>query len=243
MKIIEALLKIRRGVPVLALLVFALAAPQSANALWGCLFANPGCNWVYYDTELTCADITLSSIGIQACVDDPAAPGGGTGQPGALVGIHPDFDGGPNIGEGPFPGTIEANGRTLDNFIVTRPIGSVVGEDPIATVLAFDASGNIFRIRQRPDLLTAEWDALIDAAIQVTPGGEEILSPFDFKPTGRVAGGDITVSLHLFEAGDGSMPAGEQHWEITFAEQAWDYYGSGAVSNTATSWSAVKAMY
>ena len=58
------------------------------------------CTWVYFQPALTCADISLSNIGIRQCVSALIAPGGGAGLIGALQGIHPDLDGLPTIGSG-----------------------------------------------------------------------------------------------------------------------------------------------
>ncbi len=235
-----------------------LAQPARAN-LWGCLFANPGCTWVYYQTDLTCADITTSNIGIQQCVDAPIAQGGGVGLPGTLQGISPEYNGLVNLGGGPFPGSIQYNGITLDNFVVTRPFDPVDGVDPVFYILAFDWQGNVYQMRVGPDML----EKAGNYALQATPGGNPIISPLDGTSLIRQAGGDVSVSLHSFTVGpsthfdDGSdshqgssaIPSlqldsvGDVIWDISFASADWDMVASGAVADTPVAWSSIKAMY
>jgi hypothetical protein len=228
-----------------AAVLFALLLPHAASAdLWGCVFTNGApCTWICFETDLTCADITITNTGVQQCVDCPIAPGGGVGLPGALAAVHPDFDGQINLGSGPFPGTVAFQGRILHDFIITRPIGAVLNGGPLVRALAFDDEGNIYTALP-PTSAVAGYDPdLHDCAVQATRLGEPLLDPFDASPLGTVATGDVTLSVHVFAAGDGSSPVSASFFDVDFAGLAWSYYGSGAVADETLSWGALKAAY
>jgi len=71
-----------------------------------------------YETDLTCADITIGPI-IRACEDLSIAPGGGgsVGYGGVISELHPDLDGQGIVGpDAPFAGAVDVPGAVLVEF-------------------------------------------------------------------------------------------------------------------------------
>lgn len=226
-----------------ALLSVGLALPARAD-LWGCVFTNgAACTWICFETDLTCADVPISNTGVQQCVDCPVSNGGGTGLPGALVGVHPSVDGQVNLGSGPFPGVATAQGRALDSFMVTRPLGATLNGGALVQVLGFDAVGNVYLAVPITSPVAGYDPDLHDCAVQATVRGQSLRNPFDGSPLGLVATGDVTLSVHVFEAGNSAAPVSASFFDVDFAALSWTYLGSGAVAVENINWGSLKAMY
>ncbi len=224
---------------VASLLFVSLLASTAGADVTCCINYNNGqpCVSTCYVTDLTCADITIGFI-IQSCSDNPIAGGGGTGN---LTGTLATFDGQVNIGDGPFAGTVDVGPTQLTDFFFTRPVSLHSNLDQFIQVLGIDAGGNVYRA----DVPTAGLNKFAngDLVIQATRNGLEIFSPLEAVLSGRVATGDVTLTVAVIDRLDNTTALSFDYTPVTFSSLNWTFVGGGAVPSEQTSWGTMKAVY
>jgi len=71
----------------------------------------------------------------------------------------------------------------------------------------------------------------------------EISTPLTGDYSGRMAIGDITLSVSQIDRSDDETVLSSLDTAVNFADQAWAYVGGGAVSAENLSWDALKANF
>lgn len=221
----------------IALLLTAVGAVADVNL---CLYGG-----VYrcYETDLTCADITIGVI-IQGCEDLIANPGGGGGVgSGAVIeDLHPELDGQGVAGpSGGYTGAVAVGSETLVDFTVIFETRDTFAPGRRMQAIARSTSGKLYYAEFDVDFLDPDSDG--DTLIGSTRGGEEILGAFDLEPTGEFATGDVTVSVWLIDAATKDLGLEVHHTPIVFGNLAWNFLADGPVGNENQTWGQVKAVY
>lgn len=226
------------GFLTIIILLGAITFPQLAMAdITCCIFQNGApCVNVCYVTDLTCDDITIGFM-IQSCTDMIANGGGG----GVLVGISPLYDGQVDIGNGPFPGSVDLIATELTQFFVTRPVSPHENLDQTIQILGITSVGDVY-VANVP---TAGLDRFAggDLVIQATRGGMEISAPLTSDYSGRTAVGDLTLSVSQIDRSDNATVLSSTDTAVNFSNLAWTFVGGGAVANEPVSWDSMKARY
>lgn len=228
----------------IAFLAGAVSLPQLAMAdITCCIFQNGApCVNVCYVTDLTCADITIGFM-IQSCTDMIAnGGGGGAGTGGAVLeNIHTQYDGQVNIGNGPFSGTVELASAELNQFFITRPVSPHENLDQSVQVLGITATGELYLA----NVPTAGLDRFAggDLVIQATRGSMEISAPLTSDYSGRMAAGDITLTVAQIDRTDNMTVLSAMDTAVNFSDLVWTFVDTGVVSTEKMSWGAMKAQY
>ncbi|MBU0740966.1 hypothetical protein KKG45_00265 [bacterium] len=194
-----------------------------------------------YETDLTCADITIGPI-IQACENPVVGPGGGGGSGGVITDLHPelDFQGitGPTGG---FGGSVFVGADQLVEFTLIFESRDTFAPGRRMQAVARATTGKIYYAQFDADVLDPDSDN--DNLIAATAGGQEILGAFDREPLGAAATGDVTVTVFIIDPDVKTTILSTHHTPINFGDLEWNFLADGPVGNTSMSWGAVKAGY
>ncbi len=197
-----------------------------------------------YETDLTCADITIGVI-IQECEDMIIAPGGGGGATGGVITqLHPELDGQGIAGPGTGFGTavpVGADGRTIIDVTLIFENRDTFSPGRRMQAVGRTSEGFLYFAEFDVDFLDPDSDG--DTLIYSTAGGDEILGGFDLQPTGVTATGNATVTVELLDPTPTKAAVSVHHTPINFADLNWTYLSNGPVGNETLSWGAVKASY
>ena len=194
-----------------------------------------------YETDLTCADITIG-IFIRAC-EDLSIAGGGTGS-GVVTQLHPDVDGQSFLGPVVYCGSAPSPTGPLSDFVVIWESRDTFEPGRRVQAVGRDASGALYRAEFEVNGLDRR--DIGDFVVSGTPTGQEIFGPFDDVPTGQVGGGDMTVTIFVVPANDPSAKTTvlETHYtDIVFSDLAWVFLSSEPVAEETLSWGAMKSNY
>jgi hypothetical protein len=229
------------GLLSILLLLGTVVTPQMASAdITCCIFQNGApCVNVCYVTDLTCADINVGFL-ITSCTDMIANGGGGGG--GALLeNINALYDGQVNIGNGPIAGTVDLIATELTQFFVTRPVSPHNNLDQTVEILGISLAGEVY-VAEVP---TGGLDRFVggDLVIQSTRGGMGISEPLNSESSGRMAIGDITLSVSQIDRTDNETVLSSTDTPVIFSDLVWTYVGGGAVGVENVTWDTVKAHY
>ncbi len=210
------------------MVVGVMSFPTAGMADITCCIAQNGapCVNVCYVTDLTCADITIGFL-ITSCTDMINGGGGGGGAGGLLENINVLYDGQVNIGNGPFPGTVDLISTELTQFLVTRPVSPHGSLDQSVQVLGVTGVGDVY-VTDVPIAGLDRFDSG-DLVIQATQGGMEITGPLDGSSSGRMAGGDVTLSVSLIDRSSSKTVISTIDTPVNYSDYPWTYVGDGAV--------------
>ena len=229
-----------------ALVAGLLAAPARADVNL-CLNCCGNTELIYqcYETELTCDDIEIGPI-IRDC-DQLSLAGGGSGGfgPGVVDGLHPDVDGQSVLGRPSFDGTATGPSGSLSDFVVLWETRDTFETGRRAQVVARDASGALFW--SEFDVAGTERRSDADLVITGTPAGEEVQGAFDLAPTGRIASGDMTVTVTVVVVNDPPTAKATVldvlHTDVLFDDLQWTFLSSEPIANDRSSWGTLKSGY
>lgn len=198
-----------------------------------------------YETDLTCADITIGPI-IRACEDLSVAPGGGGVVSGGVISdLHPDLNGQGVAGPtDPFVGSVDVGADQpveLVQFTVIFESRDTFSPGRRMQAIGRSSGGALYVAEFDADFLDPDSDD--DNLIAATAGGQEILGAFDELPLGVAATGDVTVTIFIISPDTKSTIVSTHHTPIIFGDLEWNFLADGPVANTTKSWGEMKAVY
>lgn len=228
-------------------LLSALAFPARADVNL-CLNCCGNSSLIYqcYETELTCAEISLGPI-IRECEQLSIAPPPGGGGGGGVVGnLHPEVNGQSLVGSSVYGGTATGPSGALSNFVVLWETRDTFVAGRRAQAVAQDASGALFWTEF--DVSGTERRGAGDLMITGTPAGQEIWTAFGEEEVGRTAAGDMTITVYVLPVNDPPGALAREaletyHTDVVFDDLEWTFLSSEPVSGRPGSWGTLKAGY